>query len=277
MMHKALIIEDSNKMHTALDISDMAPSDFEHLITYMYFGEVSFGNVHELCFSLYAAEQFELHDLRIQCLNRLQKRIRKNHSTAAGLIDAQFKFSIVCNNEQIFAEAVDIMKSHYEEVLTSDCIGNISKNTMEPDRNEEEIAAFRALLRWSETFLRRSALAAVGDLVTAVEYDRIPVELINCVVAPSGLLDDKLCRFAYESASGGSVVHSRFGKKPEKLASGLLDQVRQQLKNMQREVLQFNGCVLCRWTHRYTDRDVRRSGMSTFFVHDSGVCHGLFR
>ena len=36
VLYKMLVKEDSNEMHTKLHIPDMAPSDFEHLITYMY-------------------------------------------------------------------------------------------------------------------------------------------------------------------------------------------------------------------------------------------------
>ena len=203
VLHKTLIKEDSNEMHTELHIPDMAPSDFEHLITYMYLGKITFSSVHELCFALYGAERFELHDLRIQCLRRLQRRIRENHSAAVELIDAKFKFSIVCENEQIFKEAVDVVKGNYKGVLESDCIGNISKNTMElllhlePDGDVEEIVVFRALSKWSEAFRNRNESAAVGDLVTAVQYNRIPVELITSEVEPSGLLDDKLCLSAF--------------------------------------------------------------------------------
>ena len=240
-LYKTLIKEDSNEMHTELHIPDMAPSDFQHLIAYMYLGKITFGNVHELCFALYAAERFELHDLRIRCLRRLQRRIREHHSCAVELIDAKFKFSIVCDNEQIFKEAVDVVKSKYEGVLTSDCISNISKDTMElllhlkPDINVEEIVAFRALSKWSEAFRNRNESAAVGDLVTAVQYNQIPAELLTSEVKPSGLLDDELCLSAFVSATGGSV-DTRFGKKPEKLAA-LLDRVRQ--LQIQRKLFEF--------------------------------------
>ena len=233
VFYKTLFKEDSNEIPTELDIPDMAPSDFEHLITYTYLGKITFGSVHELCFALYTAERFELRDLRIQCLRRLQRRIRENHRAAVALIDAKFKFSIVCDNEQIFKEVVDVVKSKYEGVLTSDCISNISKDTMElllhlePDINVKEIVVFGALSRWSEAFLKSNETLqrAVGDLVTAVQYNRIKVELITSDVEPSGFLDDKLCRSAFVSATGGSV-DTRFGKKPEKLAA-LLHRVRQ--------------------------------------------------
>ena len=252
-LYKTLVKEDSNEMHTELHIPDMAPSDFEHLITYMYLGKITFGSVHELCFALYGAERFELHDLRIQCLRRLQRRIRENHSCAVELLDAKFKFSIVCENEQIFEEAVDVVKRNYEEVLTSDCINNISKNTMElllhlePDGDVEEIVVFGAVSKWSEAYRNRNELTGetlqkeVRDLVTAVQYNRIKVELIASDVKPSGLLDDKLCLSAFVSATGGSV-DTRFGKKPEKLAA-LLNQVRQ--LQIQHNCLNLNkrGCV----------------------------------
>ena len=149
-------------------------------------------------------------------MRHLQRRIRENHSCAVELLDAKFKFNIVRDYEQIFKEAVDVVKSNYEGVLESDCIGNISKNTMElllhlePDINVEEIVVFGAPSKWSEAFGNRNEPAAVGDLVTAVQYNRIPAELITSDVEPSGLLDDKLCRPAYVSATSGSV-DTRFG------------------------------------------------------------------
>ena len=198
----------------------------------MYLGKISFDSVHELCFALYAAERFELHNLRVECLRHLQKRIRENHGCAVELIDARFKFSIVCDNEHLFSEAVEIVKSNYEEVLTSDCICSVAKDTMElllhlvPATDVEEIVVFRALLRWSEAFCYRNELteteenlrAAAGDLANAVQYNLIPVGQIDSEVAPSGLLDSDHLVLAFRSAAGGSVA-TPFGKQPEKLVA----------------------------------------------------------
>ena len=130
MLHQALLGDDNNVVHSTLDIPDMAPSNFEHLIRYI--GKISFGSVHELCFGLYAAERFQLHDLQIECLKRVQKLMKENRRTAVELIDARFKFYIVCDNEQIFSEAVEIVKSNYEETLTSDCICSVRNTQWSP-------------------------------------------------------------------------------------------------------------------------------------------------
>ena len=245
VLHKTLL--DDDVVHSKLDIVDMAPSDFEHLIRYMYLGKISFDSVHELCFALYAAERFELPDLRVECLKRLQKRIKEDNGCAVELIDARVKFSSVCYNEHVFPEAVEIVKSNYEEALTSDCICSVAKYTMElllhlaPATVVEEIVVFRALLRWSEALCKRNGLtvteanlrAAAGDLANAVQYNLIPAGQIGSEVAPSGLLDDKHLVLAFRSAADGSVA-TPFGKQPEKLAA-LLHQVRQ-LQSIQREM-----------------------------------------
>ena len=235
-LHRIVVDEETNN---TLNIPDMAPSDFECLKAYMYLGKINFCSVHQLCFGLYAAERFQLHDLRILCLRRLQSCIRENHSAAVELIDARFKFTILIENEHVFAEAVDIVKSNYEEVLISDCIPKISRDTIElllhlvPNENVEEIIVFRALLKWVEGFCNRNNMAvtvenkraAAGDMALAVQYNLMPADLIDSEVAPSGLLDDKLLVLAFRCAVGGSVA-SPFGKQAEKLAA-LLHQVRQ--------------------------------------------------
>ena len=245
VLHKTLLVDDV--VHSELDIVDMAPSDFEHLIRYMYLGKISFDSVHELCFALYAAERFELPDLRVECLKRLQKRIKENHGCAVELIDARFKFPIVCDKEHVLSEAVEIVMSNYEEALTSECICSVAKDTMElllnlvPATDVEEIVVFRSLLRWSEAFCNRNELtvtgenlrAAAGDLANAVQYNLIPAGEIDSEVAPSGLLDQKHLILAFRSAIGGSVA-TPFGKQPEKLAA-LLHQVRQP-QRIQREM-----------------------------------------
>ena len=273
MLYEALLDEETDTMHNTLNIVDMAPADFEHLIKYIYLGKASFCSIQELCFALYAAERFQLDDLQIQCLKRLQRRIEEDHVAAAELIDARLKFTILCDNEHIFTKVIKIVKSKYEDILTSDRICAISKDTMqlllhlEPDRDVKEIVVFIALLRWGEAFCNRNDLpinndnlqAAVGDLVTAVQYNLIPFDLIDSAVVPSGLLNDRLLLFAFRRAAGGNVDDTQFGKDPTKLES-LLQQVRQlQIHSVKCFVLNWSECVHPGNTYRNGDEQRRNN------------------
>ena len=219
VLHHTIINQDTNQLPNTIHYTDIAPSDFENLIKYMYLGEMCFKSVEELCFGLCAAKRFKLDVVRVECLKRLKRHLAYNHANAVKLIDYDTKFAIRCDNEELFTRAEDIIKNDYRNIMKSDEISHISRESikyllsMQTYQHVDEIEVFNALLKWTTALCIKNNRDVnseelqniAGDLVYCIRYNLIPVEKLNTVVSTSGLLNNNILLRAYQSVAGASV------------------------------------------------------------------------
>ena len=200
-LHEALVGQ-----HT-LDRTDMAPAQFELLIKYMYTNHMCFCSVQDICFGLYAAEQFNLHELKKQCVDTLQNAIRADCKSALQVIHLDERFDNRKFNQQLFQQVDSIIQQNYTTILKSDALLNVSVDTMRllldlnttedvPD-SQIECVVFTALLEWTRAQCRTKGVqleaeelrAEAADLIHLVGYKLMTSEWFATQVIPSQLLD----------------------------------------------------------------------------------------
>lgn len=123
-----------SEKQNVIDILDMSNDIFKLMIVYIYKGSVDFGNLslEETIELYYGAEKYLLNDLKIECLEAIQLKLRFSNILAAlelsvcldlsNLLAICFNFFIRCCLKE--AQFVSHLKTHYYHV-SKDCIKTI--------------------------------------------------------------------------------------------------------------------------------------------------------
>jgi hypothetical protein len=198
----SVILHNLLERHQMLEIPFMSPGEFELLIMYMYTGDVCFKSVQELCTGLYAAHLYGFEKLLSKCSERLRDKLKEDGGNALLILQSDERFKCRSANAALFDQVDEIIRKDYGQILRSQVIQEIEKNTvkhllqMESVSGVPEIEVFRALLRWSEAHCRKSEIEGVpknlqevaGDLIYQIRYNLIPIDILGSEVARSGLV-----------------------------------------------------------------------------------------
>ena len=192
-------------MQNELSVVDLAPSEFELLVHFIYTGQDCFITVHDCCVGLYAGDRFSMTDLKVKCSKRLWRLLQKDSSIAPLIVKFIDRFN--CRNDNLFLynKSTDIIWRDYRTIINSDTVATYDRATMEQllemsiEGAVPEIEVFRALLKWARRECVRKERDTVaeelrqvcGDMVHLIRFPLMTAEELVTEVMESGLLSDE--------------------------------------------------------------------------------------
>ena len=219
VFHDILGEQKLHTQHVTVEYTDMSAEEFELVVVYMYTGHMCFNTVEQVCYGLYAAERFALHDIKTECTELLQAFLNTDYKNALKILQQHTRYYVCAEHTQTYTMCQDIISKHYTAVLECDELVNMDEDCMkillsiESQEEVAEIDVFRALLKWLRaTCIKKSVETSVselkaigGELIYLIRYTLIPEKLLGSEVAPSGLLTNDCIAALFQRACGVDV------------------------------------------------------------------------
>ena len=219
MFHDILAQQKLHTQHVTIDYTDISAEEFELVVVYMYTGHMCFNTIEQVCYGLYAAERFALHDIKTKCTELLQTFLNTDYKNALKILQLHTRYYTCAEHTQTYTMCQDIISRHYTAVLACDELVHMDEDCMktllsiESQEEVAEIDVFHALLKWIRaTCVKKSVemsmeqLQAIGgELIYLIRYTLIPVELLGSEVAPSGILSSDHILASIQRACGVDV------------------------------------------------------------------------
>ena len=219
MFHDILVNQKQQSNQLTIDYADMTSSEFELIIVYMYTGLMCFDTVEQLCYGIYAAERFDLQDVKSKCLKRLQKCLNEGYIKTLKVFPLHDRFKTCTEDTPTYTLCEDIVTQHYKQILACDQLVDVDTDcmsrllSMNSQHDIQEIEVFRALLKWIRATCVKKGVetnpeelkSVGGDLIYLVRYTLIPVELLGKEVAPSGVLSESCIATLFQKVFNDAV------------------------------------------------------------------------